>query len=66
MPRDAQTDERARAELEQRLKQDERRNPSGHGQQSTPHQQREIAESEEHEDDRATATIDPKVLNELK
>ena len=55
-----------RAALDKRLAREERENPSGHGQQVTPQQQRETAQAEEHDDDPARAKINPDALKDLK
>ena len=65
MSRETHAADSTRQDLEDRLKREERVNPSGHGEQATPHQQRETAESAEHDDDRARAWIDPATLRDL-
>ena len=56
----------SRESLDERLKHKTKVDPSGHGEQSTPGQQRDIAESAEHDDDTARAVIDQKTLRDLK
>jgi hypothetical protein len=58
--------ETADSELTGRLEREVRKNPSGHGQQSPPRKQKEIADAAEHDDDRARARVDPKTLKDLK
>ena len=55
---------------EARRRRQEQRDPTGHGMQVPPHQQREIAESEEHRDDAADSDtisdVDQGTVNRLK
>jgi len=62
----AKPEDDAREDARRRQTRQQHENPSGHGMQVTPGQQREVADSPEHKDDRASAVIDKSLLDELK
>jgi hypothetical protein len=64
VPLERRARERKPAPQSERLKRQERSDASGHGMQTPPGRQRDIAESSEEPE--ATARVDPETLDELK